>query len=564
MRKPAILEQPAAAAVLSFVFPGLGQAVAGKPRRGALVALPGVLLIVAVALVVLLARRQLADAVLSDNALLAILLVNVALLLYRLWAIVDAYLVALPRGKEQSKRLPSGGGVRAARAVLVVVVIATVGTHVALGALDVQIRDNLSCVFNTEAPCWFGSGNVAAGETLPPLPDSTGALDPTGSDALPSDTPGSSDSASASSSASVGPAPTSSPTPPVTAGPTTANGLPIFPVEDVSGPNTSPDQWRDDGYLNVLLVGIDQGVGRWSLRPDTMILLQVQIATGKAAMYGVPRNLENIPLPPEAANANPCHCFPYPNLLNALWLDAVRRPSAYPYPGSDFVRGFKALEGAIGQYLGLHVDGAVVINLMGFANMIDDLGGLDIYVPTELKDSQYSRPQDGKDITIDIKPGQQHMDGLTALEYARSRHQDSDYGRMGRQQEVLMALRKQLNPCSLVSRIPSLISDLGDSFWTDMPESDAGALAALAERVGTGNVNNVELIPSVTGNPVGYLTVPRWATVRDIVAHGLDHVPASTDSGGSSGGGGLSERPAGAGRGGGGAYWWPARTRPFS
>jgi LCP family protein required for cell wall assembly len=543
MRKPAILEQPPAAAFLSFLFPGLGQAAAGKPRRGAVVAAPMIAFVVFAIALVLVARRQIADTLLSENSLLAILLIDIAFLLYRLWAIVDAYLVALPRSKEQSKRLPSIRARQAGRAVLAVVVLATVGTHLAVGAVDVQIRDALSCTFNTDAPCWFGSGNVAAGETLPELPNSTGALDPTDTPATASSSIESSASASPSTSASESASgrvvSVVSPTPVVTAGPTTAGGLPIFPVENVSGPNTAPAQWRDDGYLNLLLVGIDQGVGRWSLRPDTMILLEVQISTGKAAMYGIPRNLENIPLPPEAADAYPCHCFPYPNLLNALWLDAVRRPAAYPYEGSDFVRGFKALEGATGQYLGLHVDGAVVINLMGFANLIDDLGGLDIYVPTELKDNQYSRPQDGHDITIDIKAGQQHMDGLTALAYARSRHQDSDYGRMGRQQEVLMALRKQLNPCELVPRVPTLIKDLGDSFWTDMPIDDASTLAALAQRVGYGNVNNVELIPSVTGNPVGYLTVPRWATVRYIVEHGLDHVPASSDGGGA-GGGGLS------------------------
>jgi hypothetical protein len=72
-----------------------------------------------------------------------------------------------------------------------------------------------------------------------------------------------------------------------------------------------------------------------------------------------------------------------------------------------------------------------------------------------------------------------------------------------------------------------------------MPIEDASALAALAERVGASNVNNVELIPSVTGNPVGFLNVLRWATVRDIVAHGLDHVPAASGSGSGGGGGGF-------------------------
>jgi LCP family protein required for cell wall assembly len=535
MSKPVAAEKPALAAFLSFLVPGLGQALAGNRRRGMLVAAPMVALVLLAIGIALFARKQVADAVLSENALLAILLIDLAILLYRLWAIFDAFLVARPRGKEQSKQLPSVSGRRAANVVMAVIVLATLGTHAAFGAVDVQIRDALGCAFNTDAPCWFGGGNVAAGETLPPLPDSTGQLDESATpdasgSADPTGTAGATATATAAGSATA--------TPVITAGPTTGAGIPIFPVEAVSGPNTTPAQWRDDGYLNVLLVGIDQGVGRWSLRPDTTILLQVQISTGKAAMYGIPRNLENIPLPPEAANANPCHCFPYPNLLNALWLDAVRRPAAYPYAGSDFVRGFKAYEGAIGQYLGLHVDGAVVINLMGFANLIDDLGGLDIYVPTALHDSQYSRPQDGKDITIDIKAGQQHMNGLTALAYARSRHQDSDYGRMGRQQAVLIALRKQLNPCSLVDRIPKLIGDLGDSFWTDMPIGDASALASIAQKVGVENVNNVEMVPSVTGNPVGFLNVPRWMTVRNIVAHGLDKVPASSSSGSGSGSGG--------------------------
>jgi hypothetical protein len=73
-----------------------------------------------------------------------------------------------------------------------------------------------------------------------------------------------------------------------------------------------------------------------------------------------------------------------------------------------------------------------------------------------------------------------------------------------------------------------------------MPVEDAPALAAIAERVGTGNVKSIELVPAVTGNPVGFLTVPRLAIVRNIVAHGLDGVPPASGSGSGGGGGGLS------------------------
>lgn len=533
---------PAIAAFLSFLVPGLGQAAAGKPRRGLVVALPAVLVLLAVAGVLVFARHQLVDSLFSENALTSFLLIDMVLLLYRAWAIVDAYRIAAPakeqgrfqarpQGKVQMKAPAARAGRSLSAIVLGVVLVATVGTHLALGAVDVQYRDLLSSVFDPNGnPNMMADGALASGETIAPYTDQAAT-----------DAPGSVSTSSASASAGTSPSAGSTATGPApTPGPTTGDGIPIFPVENVSGPNTPPEQWAADGKLNILLTGIDEGVGRVSLRTDTMILLEVDIASGKSVMYGIPRNLENVPLPPEAADAFPCHCFQYPNLLNALWRDAVNRPSAYPYSGTAFVRGFKALEGAVGQYLGLHVDGAVVVNLMGFANLIDALGGLDINVPAAITDNQYSRPQDGKDIVLHISAGQQHMDGLTALAYARSRHQDSDYGRMSRQQAVLIALRQQLKPCSLLPKVPSLIGALGSAFWTDMPIDQAPALVALAEKVGTGSVKSIELVPAITGNPVGFLTVPRLATVRDIVAHGLDGVPASSTGGGSGGGGGLS------------------------
>jgi LCP family protein required for cell wall assembly len=551
LRPGATLRTPAGAAFLSFLLPGLGLFATGRRRRGLVVASPAIAITVALALVILFDRHAIYGALVSEMGATWFLLLDVAVGLYRVWAIVDTYLAVSSAGSSSATgalTLPETAAAPARRfrlsrnvnaVILGIVVVATTGTHLAVGAIDLDYRDQLTCIFNPDVPCWFGgNGNLAANETAPPMEDETAAPDDasasmpadTATD-TPDDTP--TDTAAPSAGASATPSP--SPTPRVTLGPTTAAGIPIFPIESVGGPNTPPAQWADDGYLNLLLVGVDQGVGRWSLRPDTMILLRVEIYTGRSVMFGIPRNLENVPLPPESAKAFPCHCFPYPNLLNGLWRDAVNRPKAYPYPGTDFVRGFKALEGAVGQYLGLHVDGAVVVNLMGFVHVVDALGGLDINVPAALRDTHYARPQDGRFVTISIKAGQQHMNGYTALAYARSRHQDSDYGRMGRQQAVLLALRAQLHPCELVPKIPSLIKTLGQAFWTDMPMEDATALAGLAEQVGTGNVKSIELVPKLTGNPVGFLNIPRLANVRYIVAHGLDRV---TPAGGGAGSGG--------------------------
>ena len=94
MPNRSLLKTPASAAFLSFLFPGLGQLAAGRPRRGLVVALPALTLSVAVAGFFLFARRQIYDAIFSADALTSFFLIDVAILLYRLWAIVDAFLVA--------------------------------------------------------------------------------------------------------------------------------------------------------------------------------------------------------------------------------------------------------------------------------------------------------------------------------------------------------------------------------------------------------------------------------------------------------------------------------------
>jgi anionic cell wall polymer biosynthesis LytR-Cps2A-Psr (LCP) family protein len=111
---------------------------------------------------------------------------------------------------------------------------------------------------------------------------------------------------------------------------------------------------------------------------------------------------------------------------------------------------------------------------------------------------------------------------------------------MSRQQQVLIAIRAQLDPCTVLPKVPGLITALGDAFWTDMPVEDAPTLAGLAARIGSGNVKSIELVPAVTGNPVGFLTVPRLANVRYIVTHGLDGVPAASGGSGGTGGGGAT------------------------
>jgi anionic cell wall polymer biosynthesis LytR-Cps2A-Psr (LCP) family protein len=248
---------------------------------------------------------------------------------------------------------------------------------------------------------------------------------------------------------------------------------------------------------------------------------------------------------------------------------------------------------AVAALTGLTMDGYVLINLEGLVTLIDDLGGIDINVPTRVYDmpcgpagtweSKYgvcglNPPHDGyqvppstpdvidqmkataaksggkqsitwsggttaggTDIAFVIQPGLQHMDGNWALAYARTRIYTTDYDRNLRQQLVLKSLRSSFDPCTVLPRIPSLINDMS-MFSTDLPLKDNGNVSqwiGIAERVFGGNVQSFNLDPTtLKSGGTTYINATTWATAKSIVQHSLDKAPAATASSGSGGGGG--------------------------
>jgi anionic cell wall polymer biosynthesis LytR-Cps2A-Psr (LCP) family protein len=88
------------------------------------------------------------------------------------------------------------------------------------------------------------------------------------------------------------------------------------------------------------------------------------------------------------------------------------------------------------------------------------------------------------------------MDGSTLLAFARTRHMDSDYGRMSRQQLVLKALRKQINPCTLLPRLPDLVKIAKDSLYTNIPLEELPRMLALASKINTGRIESYAFTPA--------------------------------------------------------------------
>jgi LCP family protein required for cell wall assembly len=448
------------AAFLSFLLPGLGQGWLGRFRRGLVLATPVLALIgFAIGLYIQEGRLRTLGILLQPRLLLPLLLANVALLLWRIGAILDAFRLA-PRGPGPRSTLGIG--------VLVLLLVATLVTHLGAGYLGLKTYATMTAIFVTPEPS----------PTLAPTP-------------LPSPGP---------SLASQRPSPRPTPQP------------------------TPVPAWSADGRLDVLLVGGDAGPGRRSLRTDSMIMLSVDLATGRAALSGIPRNLVNVPLPAGPASLFPqCEC--YPDLLNSLFVFANNHPDAFR--GGE-ARGYLALQDAVSEMTGQPLDGMVVVTLQGFVRLVDALGGLDMTTPENLYDAAYPDEDGIHHEELWIPAGQHHFDGHAALAYARSRHQDSDYNRMERQQLVLTALRRQVCPGDLVFRIPELLDIARDSLWTNLPVEELPDLLGLGNRVHTDSLAKHQFWPPDIPE---YLTRGGIDLIRTTIANPWGPEPTPLPSG---------------------------------
>ncbi|HEY7600373.1 MAG TPA: LCP family protein [Candidatus Limnocylindrales bacterium] len=460
---------PALAAVLSFVFPGLGQIYAGEVRRGLLWAIPMALFVIGVLWLLVGGTDAIIGVVFNEQVRLALLVLNIGFLAYHLAAMFDAYSIA--RRERSLMGAATAGTAPLALSMLVVLALLFHGVPEVVGVWGESALDDL----------FPKPTNVIPSFSLSPLPETP--------------TP------------SITASPSPSPTPSGPPSPTPSGQTPSPTSPQRNCPSVDPG-WAmaQDGRVNLLLVGsdsrADEGeLGGSSLRTDTMILLSIDAETCKAAMFGFPRNMINAPLDPEAKNAYPNGRFP--DLLNALWRRAAERPESFP--GSegisgndcarsfDCVRGWRALTGSIQQMAGVQVDAVVAVNLHGFVALVDAVGGVWLDIPQRVQDPRYPTP-DGQFIEIDIPKGCDFFDGEMALAYARSRRQDSDYQRMRRQQYVLAQVRKQFDPLALLPRVPDLLAAAQENLFTTIADSDVQNLARLAAAVDADRLYQVRFV----------------------------------------------------------------------
>ena len=473
---------PFVAAFLSLLFPGLGHAYAGAHQRALGFAAPPILLAALVAGLALRAQpTQLIAFVLTPWVLPGVFVLNLALLLYRLVAIVDAYRVTA-----YLNALGMSGGGRAGRprvvfnpisvAGLLAVILVMSGVHVVVARYDLLAMGAL------DDPCMFLSEDTtgtAECDTATPSP--SGSAEPTDEplDSLP---------------------PTA--TPP--------------PVQGSALPNVAIPPWNGTERLNILLIGSDQRPHEGTYNTDTLIVVSIDPTTKQVAMFSLPRDSTGIPMPPGPLSRA------YPNgyqlKINSFFTNVRNRPDLVP--GTSKTRGYNGLKAVLGELYGLDIKYFVEVNFDGFKQVVDALGGVTINVQVPVTDESY--PSDtGRLSRVYIPAGIQHMTGAQALVYARSRHDSDDFDRGYRQQRVLTSLREQADIANLIPRISELLAAVKATVRTDIPQGELAKLAGLAGSVDTKNIRSYVFSYPRYGSQVlapVYKYLPNVAKIRAAVA----------------------------------------------
>lgn len=265
-----------------------------------------------------------------------------------------------------------------------------------------------------------------------------------------------------------------------------------------------PDIVNAKERATILLLGIDQRgneSGPW--RTDTMILMSIDPSTGSAAMLSIPRDLY-VPIPGYGEG----------RINTAHTTGDVRG-----YPGG----GVALAKKTVSEALGIPVHYYVRVNFTGFEDLVDAIGGLTINVEKAIHDEKYPDNNYGY-MVVDIPAGIQHMDGATALQYARSRHGNSDFDRMARQQAVILAARDKLLSLDFsLASIPTLITLAGNSIQTDLTLDEVLALAEIAKRVDRANIRQGAIDGTMTSTTVlppngAMVEVPKWDAIHALVA----------------------------------------------
>ena len=267
-----------------------------------------------------------------------------------------------------------------------------------------------------------------------------------------------------------------------------------------------------DGRYNILLLGGDAGPDRTGLRPDSISLASIDVDTGAATMIGIPRNFERATF----SEGSPLW-GPFPNgydcgdecLINYLYTYGEEHPELYPDAVAEAsTPGIEATRDAVSGVTGLEIQYFVLIDMQGFAQLVDSLGGVEIDVPVRTPIGSITNTEPD----YWVEPGVQRFDGGGALWYGRSRFAATDYDRMERQRQVQEAILTQFEPANVLGKFQGIAEAGVQVVKTDIPSIMLPRFVGIASTARATPITTLELVPGVVET-----VYPDYAVIHELV-----------------------------------------------
>jgi polyisoprenyl-teichoic acid--peptidoglycan teichoic acid transferase len=274
----------------------------------------------------------------------------------------------------------------------------------------------------------------------------------------------------------------------------------------------------ESGRYNVLLLGGDAGETRDGLRPDSLTVASIDEDTGRTVLFGLPRNLENVPFPegtpmheefPSGFDCEGCY-------LNSVYTWATDHADLFA-PEIDDV-GAYATKNAVEGVTGLKINYYAMVDLRGFRELVDAAGGVTLTVPEPLPIGRTGAIQGW------VEPGHRRLNGHETLWFARSRATSDDYSRMARQKCVMNAMLNQLSPRTVLTQFQDIAEASKETVTTDVPAAELDTFLQLAVKARRLPVDSVSFVP-----PAVQTYDPDYDRIQAMVERAVDRSEAADE-----------------------------------
>jgi LCP family protein required for cell wall assembly len=272
-----------------------------------------------------------------------------------------------------------------------------------------------------------------------------------------------------------------------------------------------PFDWQ--ASENYLVLGTDRRADGGSWRTDSIMMVGLDRTNKRAAVFSIPRDLY-VSIPG----------YGYGRINQADYMGERRSPDG----------GGPALVGGIVEdMLGIRTDHWVRIQMDGFVEFVDALGGVSVYLDCPFSEPIFNLTSQRWE-AFRLPAGENLLDGQDAYWFARLRYNESDIGRSRRQRALIWAMRDQILSTNALARLPQLYSAFQDTISTDLSLFKIVSLAQFATGLDAANVRAGgltlrDLQNYTTPGGAQVLIIGNPTRVRNLVA-GVWDQPAMADA----------------------------------